>query len=37
MEGAVERGVLKATGVWEKGAVRGTPFMDQAYEMGRSV
>ncbi len=37
LDGAVEKGVIKATGVWEKGAVNGTPFMDQAYQMGRSV
>ena len=37
MDGAVEKGVIKATGVWEKGAVRDTEFMMQAYQMGRSV
>lgn len=37
MEGAVERGVLKATGVWERGAVDGTDFPMAAYQMGRSV
>lgn len=37
MEDAVEKGVIKATGVWEKGAVQGTPFMSQAYQMGKSV
>ena len=37
MEGAVEKGVIKATGVWEKGAVEGTEFPKMAYQMGRSV
>ncbi len=37
MEGAVERGVIKAVGVWEKGAVESTDFPKQAYQMGRSV
>lgn len=37
MEGAVEKGVIKATGVWEKGAVEGTEFPKAAYQMGRSV
>ncbi len=32
-----ERGVIKATGVWEKGDVRNTDFMEQAYDMGRSI
>ena len=37
MEGAVEKGVIKATGVWEKGAVDATDFPRQAYLMGKSV
>ena len=37
VEGAVEKGVIYATGVYEKGAVKDTPFMRQAYEMGLSV
>lgn len=37
MEGAVEKGVIKATGVWEKGAVDVTDFPRQAYLMGKSV
>ena len=37
MEGAVEKGVIKATGVWEKGAVESTDFPKMAYQMGRSV
>lgn len=35
--GAREMGVLEAKGVYEKGAVRETPYMDQAYQMGRGV
>ena len=37
MEGAVEKGVIKATGVWERGAVDATDFPRQAYLMGKSV
>lgn len=37
LEGAVERGVIKATGVWEKGAIEGTEFPKAAYQMGRSI
>ena len=35
--GAVEKGTLVASGVYEPGAVRSTPAMAQAYEMGRNV
>ena len=37
VEGAVEKGVLVAGGVYEPGAVRNTSAMAQAYEMGRDV
>ena len=37
VEGAMEKGTLVASGVYEPGAVRGTPAMAQAYEMGRNV
>ncbi len=37
VEGAVEKGVLVAGGVYEPGAVRNTSAMTQAYEMGRNV
>ena len=37
VEGAVEKGVLVACGVYEPGAVCGTSAMAQAYEMGRNV
>ena len=37
VEGAVEKGVIIGSGVYEPGKVRGTPAMAQAYEMGRSV
>lgn len=37
VEGAVEKGVLVAGGVYELGAVRNTSVMAQAYEMGRNV
>ena len=37
VEGAVEKGVIIGSGVYEPGKVRGTPAMAQAYEMGRNV
>lgn len=37
VEGAKEKDVIYATGVYEKGAVIGTPYMTQAYEMGKQV
>ena len=37
VESAVEKGVLVACGVYEPGAVCGTPAMAQAYEMGKNV
>lgn len=37
VEGAAEKGVLVAGGVYEPGAVRNISAMAQAYEMGRNV
>ena len=37
VEGAVEKGVLVAGGVYKPGAVRNTSTIAQAYEMGRNV
>ena len=37
VEGAVEKGVIYATGVYQKGEILGTPYMKQAYEMGLSL
>lgn len=37
VEGAVEKGVIYATGVYQKGEILETPFIRQAYEMGLSV
>lgn len=37
VEGAVEKGVLIAGGVYEPGAVKETAFLQRAYEMGRGV
>ena len=37
VEGAVEKGVIIGSGVYEAGEVRGTPAMAQAYEMGKNV
>lgn len=37
VEGAVERGVLYGTGVYEKGEIERSPILKQAYEMGKAV
>lgn len=37
VEGAVEKGVIIGNGVYEPGKVNGTPAMEQAYQMGKSV
>ena len=37
VEGAVEKGVIRGTGVYEKGKIKNTPAFLQAYEMGKSV
>ena len=37
LDGAKERGVLEGKGVYEAGTVRGTRYMQQAYEMEKGV
>lgn len=37
IEGAVEKGVIYGSGVYEAGAVRQTALMQQAYEMGKNI
>ena len=37
VEGAVEKGVIIGSGVYEPGKVKNTPAMKQAYEMGKNV
>lgn len=37
VEGAVEKGVIYGTGVYQSGEVKGKKVMQEAYEMGRSV
>jgi len=37
LEGAVEKGVIYGKGVYEKGEIKQTPFMQQAYEMGAAI
>lgn len=37
VEGAVEKGVIIGSGVYEPGNVKNTPAMEQAYEMGKNV
>lgn len=31
-----EKGILNATGIWKIGEVQGTPYLQQAYEMGKN-
>ncbi len=37
MEGAKEMGVIYGTGVYEKGEIKNTPAMSEAYGMGKNV
>lgn len=37
LPGTREQGILLGTGVWEKGAVKTTSFMKQAYDMGHNI
>lgn len=37
VSGAIERGVIYGTGVYQKGEIKTSPAMKQAYEMGRAV
>lgn len=37
VEGAVEKGVIYGTGAYQKGEIRNSPVLKQAYDMGRSV
>lgn len=37
LDGAQEKGTLYATQVWQKGDVQGTKFIDQAYQIGKSI
>ena len=37
VEGAVEKGIIYGTGVYQKGEINNSPALKQAYEMGLSV
>jgi multimeric flavodoxin WrbA len=37
LSGAKEKGVIYGTGAWNKGDIKGSPAMTQAYEMGRNA
>ncbi len=37
LNGATEKGVVYGVGVWRKGDINGSPTMQQAYEMGKTV
>lgn len=36
LDNPIERGVLKAAGVWQKGEVKATRYMQMAYDMGKN-
>lgn len=33
----IEKGIIKATGVWNKNEIKNTPYMNEAYEMGKNI
>ena len=37
LTGAREKGIIYGTGAWQAGEIKGTPAMDQAYQMGKTV
>jgi len=37
IEGSVEKGVVYGVGAWNKGDIKGSPSMAQAFEMGKNV
>ncbi|MBB3187478.1 flavodoxin family protein [Microbacter margulisiae] len=37
LDGAIEKGVIYGTGVWQKGEVKGKTVMEEAYRMGASL
>jgi multimeric flavodoxin WrbA len=37
LSGAEEKHIIYGTGVWKAGDVKGTEFMDQAFQMGKGV
>ena len=37
LENPVEKGYLFAGGVWKKGEINETPYLQQAYELGKNV
>ena len=37
LPGTNEKGIIYAGGVWQKGEIQGTKYMNEAYEMGKNV
>lgn len=37
LDGSKEKGIIYGKGVYEKGEIQKTPYMNQAYEMGKSI
>lgn len=37
LSGAEEKGIIRATGVWQKDEIKSTKYMQEAYQMGKNV
>lgn len=37
LDGTVEKGIIYGVGAWQKGEIKDTPAMKQAYDMGKAV
>ena len=37
VDGAEEKGIIYATGVYEKGEIKNSPALEEAYQMGKSI
>lgn len=37
LDNPIEKGFLFAGGVWQKGEVQGTPYLEQAYQLGKNI
>ena len=37
LSGAKEKGIIYGTGVWKKGEIKGSEFLEEAYNMGKNI
>lgn len=37
LDGATEKGIIFGTGAWNKGDIKGSPAMEEAFEMGKAL